>query len=150
MEKVNFDVIIYKLETSQTSQIEIKTFGKSSIAFFRRLEVIFETKTSQKASVNFESVRGNRIYGYTLGSNDDKITASFIFEDIYFLNTNNEPFLSIKKKKNPFDLSGKKPKLKLIVFDAINNKFYNPINGEFVFGKHKINLFTNPINKPID
>jgi hypothetical protein len=153
----NVDVVIQTFITKGTNGISLElpkgTPGKlPSFLNDMNVQTTFEVK---KFSVEFPSVEINQNYSfkrlYVNGTSEDKITATFKLEYLYIANFSLNPILKIHLSKNPFDMSGKKPYLEILVVKLGNTgklEYYQPFKGNSEFGKKEINLFTNPIPTP--
>ena len=86
-----------------------------------------------------------------MGTSEDKITATFYFEDIEVMDFANDPTLTVNLIKNPFDMDGTLPYLEILVVHLKNPlQYYLPVKENRNFGKHVIPLFTNPISPPTE
>lgn len=154
----NVDVIIQTFISKGTLGITLELpKGTNGILPSFQSDMLVETKFEvKKFTKEFPSVLINQNYRwkniYTSGTSEDKITATFKLEWLSIANLASNPILKIGLTKNPYDMSGQKPYLEILVAKLCNDgkiEYYQPIKGITEFGKNEINLFTNPITKLI-
>lgn len=157
-EPENVDVIINTFISKGTNGIslELPKSLNGKLPSFQNEMIVRTTFEVKKFSLEYPSVETNQNYRkisvYASGTSEDKITATFKLEYLLIANFSSNPILKIYLSKNAFDMSGKKPYLEIVVAKLGNEgklEYYQPIKGITEFGKHEINLFTNPIPKPI-
>lgn len=152
----NIDVIIWTFISKGTHQVQLelpKKSGGKDPAFNGMMynETTFEVK---KFTKDFPSVWQRKskkeIYSYVSGTSEDKITATFHFENIEIIDFAHNPVIEVDLIKNPFDMDGSLPYLEILAVHLTNPlQYYLPVKGLMKFGVHKINLFTNPVPSPL-
>jgi hypothetical protein len=153
----NVDVIIQTFISKGTEGItlELPKGINGMLPSFQSDMLVETTFEVKKFTKEFPSVLINQNYRWknisTSGTSEDKITATFKLEWLSIANFASNPILKIRLSKNPFDMSGKKPYLEILVAKFGNDgkiEYYQPIKGITEFGNNEINLFTNPIPNP--
>ena len=156
-EPENVDVIIETFISAGTDGIslELPKGLNGKLPSFQNDMIVRTTFEVKKFTKEFPSVLLNQNYRWKnisiSGTSEDKITATFKLEWLSIANFASNPILKIRLSKNPFDMSGKKPYLEILVAKFGNDRqieYYQPIKGITEFGNKEINLFTNPIPKP--